>query len=1070
MNAPRLLARRIASLGGAVALVAAVIGGSAAVVTAGPAAASGTITQGIPTSGTVVTGNAFTDQLSTTGQVGPVTFFTDSALCEPVTVSSTGMVNAPDTIPPGSYVVFGHDSDGSSDTGIWSFTLTVTGTGNSVTQGTPFSGTVTQGNPFTDQLTTTNGASPVTFSVTSPPPGITVSTSGHISAVDTLVAGPYSLSGTDTDSCSNTGTWSYTLTVTPHVVTQGTPFSGTVTQGNPFTDQLTTTNGASPVTFSVTSPPPGITVSTSGQISAVDTVVVGPYSLSGTDTDSLGNTGTWMYTLTVTPHVVTQGAPFSGTVTQGNPFTDQLTTTNGASPVTFSVTSPPPGITVSTSGHISAVDTLVVGPYSLSGTDTDSLGNTGTWSYTLTVTPHVVTQGAPFSGTVTQGNPFTDQLTTTNGASPVTFSVTSPPPGITVSTSGHISAVDTLVVGPYSLSGTDTDSLGNTGTWMYTLTVTPHVVTQGAPFSGTVTQGNPFTDQLTTTNGASPVTFSVTSPPPGITVSTSGHISAVDTLVVGPYSLSGTDTDSLGNTGTWMYTLTVTPHVVTQGAPFSGTVTQGNPFTDQLTTTNGASPVTFSVTSPPPGITVSTSGHISAVDTLVVGPYSLSGTDTDSLGNTGTWSYTLTVIHHVVTQGAPFSGTVTQGNPFTDQLTTTNGASPVTFSVTSPPPGITVSTSGHISAVDTLVVGPYSLSGTDTDSLGNTGTWSYTLTVTPHVVTQGAPFSGTVTQGNPFTDQLTTTNGASPVTFSVTSPPPGITVSTSGHISAVDTLVVGPYSLSGTDTDSLGNTGTWMYTLTVNAVPGPTSGYWLVASDGGIFSYGNATYHGSTGALSLNKPIVGMAATPNGKGYWLVASDGGVFAFGDAVYYGSTGGLTLNKPIVGMAATPDGKGYWLVASDGGIFAFGDAVFHGSTGNITLNKPIVGMAASADGKGYWLVASDGGIFAFGDAVFHGSTGNITLNKPIVGMAATPDGKGYWLVASDGGIFAFGDAVFHGSTGNITLNKPIVGMAATPDGKGYWLVASDGGIFAFGDAVFEGSSGGITLNQPVVGMST
>ena len=32
--------------------------------------------------------------------------------------------------------------------------------------------------------------------------------------------------------------------------------------------------------------------------------------------------------------------------------------------------------------------------------------------------------------------------------------------------------------------------------------------------------------------------------------------------------------------------------------------------------------------------------------------------------------------------------------------------------------------------------------------------------------------------------------------------------------------------------------------------------------------------------------------------------------------------MRLNKPIVGMAATPDGRGYWLVASDGGIFSFG----------------------------------------------------------------------------------------------------------------------------------------------------
>jgi ribosomal protein L24E len=83
-----------------------------------------------------------------------------------------------------------------------------------------------------------------------------------------------------------------------------------------------------------------------------------------------------------------------------------------------------------------------------------------------------------------------------------------------------------------------------------------------------------------------------------------------------------------------------------------------------------------------------------------------------------------------------------------------------------------------------------------------------------------------------------------------------------------------------------------------------------------------------------------MAATATGNGYWLVASDGGIFAFGDAKYQGSTGAMKLNRPIVGMA--PTGNGYWLVASDGGIFAFGDAKYQGSTGNIKLVKPIVGM--------------------------------------------------------------------------------------------------------------------------------
>ena len=245
-------------------------------------------------------------------------------------------------------------------------------------------------------------------------------------------------------------------------------------------------------------------------------------------------------------------------------------------------------------------------------------------------------------------------------------------------------------------------------------------------------------------------------------------------------------------------------------------------------------------------------------------------------------------------------------------------------------------------------------------------------------------------------------------------------------------------------------------------------GYWLVATDGGIFSFADTDFYGSTGAVRLNQPIVGMATTPSGKGYWMVARDGGIFTFGDAGYHGSTGDIALNQPIVGMAATPSGGGYWLVAADGGVFAFGDAnPSLGSTGGRALAAPIVAIAATPTGGGYWLAGRDGRVFGFGDASAFDPLP--PLNQPIVGAAATASGNGLWLVAADGGIFAFGDAGFFGSTGDIRLNQPVVGMTGTPTGRGYWLVATDGGIFTFGDAGFFGSTGNIRLNRPVVGMS-
>jgi hypothetical protein len=159
--------------------------------------------------------------------------------------------------------------------------------------------------------------------------------------------------------------------------------------------------------------------------------------------------------------------------------------------------------------------------------------------------------------------------------------------------------------------------------------------------------------------------------------------------------------------------------------------------------------------------------------------------------------------------------------------------------------------------------------------------------------------------------------------------------------------------------------------------------------------FGSAEGHGNAPS-HLNAPVVGMASTPDGDGYWLVASDGGIFSFGNASYHGSMGNRHLNAPIVGMASTPDGDGYWLVASDGGIFSFGNASYHGSMGNRHLNAPIVGMASTPDGDGYWLVASDGGVFSFGNASYHGSMAASHLANPIAAIAAGPGGNGYWLL--------------------------------------------------------------------------
>jgi len=231
---------------------------------------------------------------------------------------------------------------------------------------------------------------------------------------------------------------------------------------------------------------------------------------------------------------------------------------------------------------------------------------------------------------------------------------------------------------------------------------------------------------------------------------------------------------------------------------------------------------------------------------------------------------------------------------------------------------------------------------------------------------------------------------------------------------------------------------------------GTGTGYVVLASDGDVLQFGEARSHGAAvaGAIAVRThPLV--------DGYWVADARGGVSAFGSAPDHGSVEHLDLVSPVVGMAASADGRGYWLASQDGGIFALGAARFYGSASSIALNEPVSGLAARPAGDGYWMCAGDGGVFAFGRAPFKGSGAHLPLAAPVVTMAVHPGGEGYWLLTSDGGVFAFGTAPYRGSLAGIRLAAPIVDMAITPTGAGYWLLGRDGGVFTFGDAAFHGA---------------
>ena len=185
-------------------------------------------------------------------------------------------------------------------------------------------------------------------------------------------------------------------------------------------------------------------------------------------------------------------------------------------------------------------------------------------------------------------------------------------------------------------------------------------------------------------------------------------------------------------------------------------------------------------------------------------------------------------------------------------------------------------------------------------------------------------------------------------------------------------------------------------------------GYWLGALDGGVFAYGDAPFYGSMGGTHLERAHrrhdgdtrrQGLLAGRRRRGHLLLRRRRLLREHGQPV---------LNAPIVGMAATHDGKGYWLVAADGGIFTFGDANFYGSAGSSNLPDAAVGMVASPGGGGYLIATENGVVLPYGDAQAFGGLSLDPTATQISAIIGNNQGTGYWLLDPQAWQYSFATA--------------------------------------------------------------
>ncbi|WP_106604257.1 Ig-like domain-containing protein, partial [Chitinophaga ginsengisoli] len=681
--------------------------------------------------------------------------------------------------------------------------------------------------------TTANGSGNYTFTVPTP-----------------LSDGSHAFTATATDAVGNTSASSATLNITIDTQAPAVP-TITTTQTLTANNKPTvtgTTDANSTVTIYVDGAAVGTTIANaSGNYTfTVPTALTdGTHAFTATATDALGNTSAPSATLNIT--IDTQ-APPAPTITTAQTLTSDNTptvtgTAEANSTVTIYVDGAAAGTTTANAGgnYTFTVPTaLPDGTHAFTSTATDAVGNTSAPSATLNIT--IDTQAPPVPTITTAQTPTNDNTPTVTGIAEVNSTVTIYVDGSAVGTttanaSGNytFTVPTALADGTHAFTATATDAVGNVSAPSATLNIT--IDTQ-APPAPTITTAQTLTsDNTPTVTGTAEANSTVTVYKDGAIVATvsadgSGNYTYTFTtsLADGPYALTATATDAVGNVSAPSATLNIT--IDTQ-KPTVPTITTAQTLTSDNTptvtgTAEANSTVTIYVDGSAVGTTTVNAGgnYTFTVPTaLTDGTHAFTATATDAVGNVSAPSATLNI---TIDTQKPTVPTITTAQTLTSDNTptvtgTAEANSTVTIYVDGSAVGITTANAGgnYTFTVPTVLAdGTHAFTATATDAVGNVSAPSATLNIT--IDTQ-KPTVPTITTAQTLTSDNTptvtgTAEANSTVTIYVDGSAVGTTTANAGgnYTFTVPTaLTDGTHAFTATATDAVGNVSAPSATLNI---------------------------------------------------------------------------------------------------------------------------------------------------------------------------------------------------------------------------------------------------------------
>jgi hypothetical protein len=717
--------------------------------------------------------------------------------------------------------------------------------------------------PFTPVLGS-GGTAPLVYSILPAlPAGLSInSATGEITGTPTAAISSTVFTVTITDSNLQTASASFTLTVVvvpALTLTQSVPSSSFVvnTAVTAFTP-VTASGGSGTLSYAVTPTlPAGLSYNTAtGQITGTPSAVSALTTYTVTVTDTLGQTASSTFTLTVAyPALVLTKAVPNSTLTKNVAITSfvPVTVSGGISPYTYSVSPALPSalnFNAATGAVTGIPNSTSVATYTV--TVTDNVGQTKTETFSVTINnPPALVVGTTtgVTGTLNSNITATTPVPVTGGLAPLVYSVSPTlPAGLSFNTTtGIITGTPTGAPssGNFTVSVTDAASQTVSANFNITINAGPLNITNnlsGQTLRQYIDNAN-FTP-ISASGGFGTITYSIAPTlPTGLSFNTAtGLITGISTVVLAKSSFAVTARDGVPQTKTANFDLQVDPPPaisVSQSVALTtliyNTTTQITTFRP-VTASGGYGSYVYSITPAlPGGLAYNTgTGYVTGYANVLFSTSTFTVTAQDSLNQVGTSTFQVSIKYPTLsTIPAIAARTLNQNvpaTPFTPvTVTPPGGVAPLVYSLNpSLPSGLAFNTAtGSISGTPTVGSATATYRVTVTDSVAQFSSSTFSLYVIPTpppppiVLTQNISSSTLVTnQASVSLTPISATGGKDTLIFSINPTlPTGLSfLSGTGQILGSPTSTSTQTTYSITVRDSVQST-TATYILTVNAPP-----------------------------------------------------------------------------------------------------------------------------------------------------------------------------------------------------------------------------------------------------------